>query len=376
MNACWARASSQANDWRSRLAMAWVMVLLVTSSPLAEANPEYEVVPSPFPILDSDFLVSNRNELFWLDEDRVLFVGSHKKKPLTLDKPRIGGFGLYIWDTRDNSVSMYREKVYGHLCYEDGWIHYTVNRARPYRYAAGPLGKERETTLVTRDDARQFHQTHFFSKTTCRYHERSTYGISRKDGKHVVPLGDSGNHLTVEIAFRGEVGEARFFRSDSRTSQRMPFDFHDFVVSRIKFYEFMKSHFINPRFADRARRNEWAKTDCAPAWWLNANGDTKKFCIPSGPWYAPASILLSPLRVGIAIVSHRVFDKRPSAGGLYFVNSSNHLKLIDGWVHSPATSPSGCRLAFTHAPDHNAQAYGRGHGKTTLKMIDFCAHEP
>jgi hypothetical protein len=52
MNACWARASSQANDWRSCLAVAWVMVLLVTSSPLAEANPEYEVVPSPFPILD------------------------------------------------------------------------------------------------------------------------------------------------------------------------------------------------------------------------------------------------------------------------------------------------------------------------------------
>ena len=374
MNACWARASSQVNDWRSRLAVAWVL-LLVTSCPLAKANPEYEVVPSPFPILDSDFLVSSRNELFWLDEDRVLFVGSHKKKPLTLDEPRIGGFGLYIWDTRDNSVSMYREKVYGHLCYEDGWIHYTVNRARPYRYAAGPLGKERETTLVTRDDARQFHQTHFFSKTTCRYHERSSYGISRKDGKHVVPLGDSGNHLTVEIAFRGEVGETRFFQPGDNVGRRLPFDFADFVVTRVKYYGFNNRYLIKPWFGRRGLHKEWSRNDCAPAWWMDTNGDTDSFCIPNGPWFAPASILIAPLLKGIAIVSHRVFDTRSSVGGLYFADQDGHIKLFDGWVHSPTTSPSGCRLTFTHAPDLNAQSYAQGQGKTALKMIDFCVRK-
>ena len=375
MNACWARASSQVNDWRSRLAVAWVL-LLVTSCPLAEANPEYEVVPSPFPILDSDFLVSSRNELFWLDEDRVLFVGSHKKKPLTLDEPRIGGFGLYIWDTRDNSVSMYREKVYGHLCYEDGWIHYTVNRARPYRYAAGPLGKERETTLVTRDDARQFHQTHFFSKTTCRYHERSTYGISRKDGKHVVPLGDSGNHLTVEIAFRGEVGETRFFRSGDKEGRRLPFDFSEFVVKKIKFYEYKKRYLLKPHHRNWVRKQNSNNENCTSAWWLDSDGSSELICIPSGPWNTPSSILFTPLRNGIALISHRVFDNRPSAGGLYFTNDDGHMKLFDGWVHAPATSPSGCRLALTHAPDLEASAYGRGLGKTKLKMIDFCARDP
>jgi hypothetical protein len=64
-----------------------------------------------------------------------------------------------------------------------------------------------------------------------------------------------------------------------------------------------------------------------------------------------------------------------SAGGLYFTYKNGYLKVIDGWVHSPATSPSGCRLAFTHAPDLNAQSYTQGQGKTALKMIDFCVRK-
>lgn len=371
MNAC--RDGSVARAWNRQFRW-WVTgllttALLITGAPAA-ANPDYEVVPSPFPILDSDFLVSNRNELFWLDEDRVLFVGSHRKKPVTRDDPPIGGFGLYIWDTRDNSVSMYREKVFGHLCYEGGWVHYTTNRANPYRYAAGPFGEERETTLVTRGDSRRFHETHFFSKTTCRFHARSDYGISRKDGKHVVPLGDSGNYITVEIKLRGEVGEARFFKPGDDEGQRLPFDFADIVVTKIKFYEFQQKYFIKPR-----HRN-WKNHTCTTAWWIHKKGITEKLCIPSGPWNNPSSVLISPIQSGITIISHRVFDNHPSAGGLYYVGDASHIKLIDGWVHSPATSPSGCRLAFTHAPDLEASAYGRGRGKTTLKMIDFCARRP
>jgi hypothetical protein len=60
----------------------------------------------------------------------------------------------------------------------------------------------------------------------------------------VVPLGDSGNHLTVEIAFRGEVGEARFFRSGDKEGRRLPFDFSEFVVKKIKFYEYKKRYLL------------------------------------------------------------------------------------------------------------------------------------
>jgi hypothetical protein len=49
------------------------------------------------------------------------------------------------------------------------------------------------------------------------------------------------------------------------------------------------------------------------------------------------------------------------------------MKLIDGWVHGLSTSPSGCKVAFTNAPDLEAQFYNTGQGKTSLKMIDFCS---
>jgi hypothetical protein len=350
-----------------------LLALLLLASKVTMANPEYEAVASPYPILDSDFLVSDRNETFWLDDYRVLFVGSHKKKPLTLDEPRIGHFGIYIWDTRTNTVNMYREKVYGHLCYEDGWIHYTDSLVRPYRFAAGLMGKEQLITLATREEERQFFAEHFFSKTTCRYHERSDFITTQIPRRHIVPLVKSGNYMTVAQRTQ-QPGEALFFKTGGSSGERMPFDLDDFDVTHIKRYAFNKLYLIIPFFGDRVRRKKWEEANCAPAWWLGEDGVSIEFCIPAGPWYAQASILLAPLRNGMAIISHYVSDNRPSAGGLYFANDGEHMKLVDGWVHSPSTSPSGCKLAFTHAPDLEAQFYNTGRNKTSLKMIDFCTH--
>jgi hypothetical protein len=234
------------------------------------------------------------------------------------------------------------------------------------------MGQERVTTLVTEGDKKQFFANHFYSRTTCRFYDRATYDNTLRDGMYVVPLKEHGKLLRVEIRSRGEVGRSFFYDPRDSEGRRLPFDFHDFAVSHIKFYAFKQRYLIKPWFGERGRHDEWARNDCAPAWWLAADGATEAFCVPTGPWYAPASILLEPLRDGMAVVSHRVFDDRPSPGGLYFVDGAGHVKLVDGWVHSPATSPSGCRLAFTHAPDHWAAAYGRGRGKTALKMIDFC----
>lgn len=367
------RRGGAGRAWRATpWAIGLLLALLSLASTAATANPEYEVVPSPYPILDSDFLVSDNDQTFWLDDYRVLFVGSHKKKPATRDEPRIGHFGIYIWDTRNNTVNMYREKVYGHLCYEDGWIHYTDSLVRPYRFAAGPMGKEQLTTLATKEEERQFFAKYFFSKTTCRHHERSRFAPGEKRGWHVIPLGSSGNYFTVAIKTR-EPGEAMFYGPDDVVGKKMPFEFNDILASSVKYYSFNQSYLVKPLLADQVKRKEWETADCASGWWVRTTGETTRFCFPKGPWYTPASILFSPLRDGLAIVSHKVRDSRPTAGGLYFAKDGNHMKLIDGWVHGLSTSPSGCKVAFTNAPDLEAQFYNTGRGKTSLKMIDFCS---
>ena len=330
----------------------------------------YEPVDSPYPLLDSGFLANYRERTFWLDDYRVLFVGWDEPKPRTLQEPRLGRPGIFIWDTRTNEITPYRKGILDHLCYEDGWIYYRLSRTAPFTHAAGPLGQEATATFEDVEEYKEFAREQFFSPTTCRFHRYADYVDDAKNVR-IIPLGDSGAFLHVDMHARRS-GEVHYLSSKGSRKQLLPFTTRDFSSGSVVYHPYKKRYFLKPVTYLSSSIKRWMDSDCLQTWWINDEGAFEENCVQTGPWLTPASVSFTPTLKGMTITSHYVRDRTSSPGGLYLLTSSKYFRLNDGWAHSVSTSPNGCRIVFTFAPDLEAAAYGMGKGITSLQMVDFC----
>lgn len=366
---------------RSRLLLA-LLPLLIASSPAGAEQTiplpsggggegyAYEPVDSPYPLLDSGFLANYRERTFWLDDHRVLFVGWDEPKPRTLQEPRLGRPGIFIWDTRTNEVTPYRKGILDHLCYEDGWIYYRLSRTAPFTHAAGPLGQEATASFENVEEYKAFAREQFFSPTTCRFHRYADYVDDAKNVR-IIPLGDSGAFLHVDMHARRS-GEVHYLSGKGAQKQLLPFTTRDFSSGSVVYYTHSKQYFLKPVTYLSTSMEQWKNTGCLEGWWFDKKGFIKSFCIPSGPWLTPAGVTFTDTLKGLAIASEYVHERIPTPGGLYLLENLNFIRLNDGWVNALSTSPNGCRIAFTYAPNLEARAYGAGNGITSLQMVDFC----
>ena len=65
--------------------------------------------------------------------------------------------------------------------------------------------------------------------------------------------------------------------------------------------------------------------------------------------------------------------REPSKAGGYLLKDDTFIKTIDGDIESPAVSPDGCKVAFSHVLYHDADiASSNDPTLRTLKIIDFC----
>lgn len=91
----------------------------------------------PFPVIDSGYWAERHlpNEIQWLDDERVLFVGKEPGGPS-------GSQGLHIWRL-DGDVSLYRERTRG-LCFQGNTIWYTVHgsETNEHSFFQGEFGHE------------------------------------------------------------------------------------------------------------------------------------------------------------------------------------------------------------------------------------------
>ena len=95
----------------------------------------------PFPVIDSGYWAERHlpDEIQWLDNDRVLFVGM---------KPggAVGSQGLHIWKL-GGEITLYRERARG-LCLQRDTIWYTTHDAmtKTHSFHQGRFGEERPQT--------------------------------------------------------------------------------------------------------------------------------------------------------------------------------------------------------------------------------------
>jgi hypothetical protein len=117
-----------------------LLVWLVMSAQLASGT---DTTP-PYPIVDSGVWATDSypGDVFWLDDERVLFLGSEDGKSVVKEHE-----ALLVWDTSRRSVTLQKRNI-SSLCYRNGVVLLGQKIDAPaggpwqYRFFHGPLGKE------------------------------------------------------------------------------------------------------------------------------------------------------------------------------------------------------------------------------------------
>ena len=146
-----ANTVAQSHGWGNMRSVGYWLIAPVVLAVLCGCAKNGEEA-SPYPILDSGFPASINDRLYWLDNDRVIFV-SYGAKPNSLEEaekhPRVPS--INIWDTRTNKVLLYKNSAKG-LCADGTYIQYAIAKV-PYdpeyqpQWYAGPISRERKIPL-------------------------------------------------------------------------------------------------------------------------------------------------------------------------------------------------------------------------------------
>ena len=351
-----------------RLITAFLLWLLAISlSALASAQPN-----GPYEILDSGFPAEDFWPTAWIDNNRILFTGVKLTERCNSAAPSCGARGLqnatYIWDIRNNHVSLHHDSIFYQLCVHAGYISYKAHERltdKKVTLFAGEFGREKKRSLPDKQ---------WFNPISCKYFDRPPEWAERRAaGRNITPLLEE--HGYIDFGPIDFVKRSAAEKADTRAVLRTP-DQKQFPVSfdgerwfgpiGFSYVSFSNEYFINNFFGD--------VSVLRPAFYMAPDGKLRKMEFNvnrrlGGRYYA--------VRPGVFVVTGGEDLRGTNAGG-YVANPSQIARVIAGDLRSTSVSPDGCNVAFTFATSQQARSEGyaewkRGRPANTLRMVKLCA---
>ena len=323
---------------------------------------------SPYKIIDSGVWATNSypGDVYWLDNERVLFLGSESGKPVSKEHEV-----AVVWDTIRNSVIVQKRNI-SSLCYRNGIVLLGQKVDNPaggpwkYRFFRGPLGHEQLYEKQSEDS---------LDPINCRAvrnnagHDRGHAGRYLLEGHGYLDLGDKHASPLMNPP-------VMFFKKADSEGVALPFGVR--LIERLDYYDFKKAYFLYGGFFNASTgvvTTPWPKTMPQPAWWLTPEGSVTEVMIPSGVWNLGGSVQFTPSQQGVLVTYHggTKSDRDPGTQGVYLVQEDGKIqKIITGFAIRVGVSPDGCMIAFSHAPNFEADRRPNNKNRRTLKMIDLC----
>ena len=357
----------------------------IDKPPIPQATqpiPEYEKLR--LPIIDSGFPVAEYENLWWLDNDRVMFKGyevgtydAETEKSSYVEGRKHGmKVGFFIWDTRENTFTLYGRNIYN-FCYEDGQALYWKLKPEgpPAGAFRGPLHQEKELPGAQIQD-------YGYNLGLTRY----PCGVKREPNT-LFPLRPSWGALKTKPA-------------DEETAK------NDKAYSLLLFPPKGSPVELPMRYRERG---QWGSVLYAPwreqylmiesynnndgvmpaAWWLSQGGRTESVNIPNTGY---VSARFYPVRPGVLMVGRwRPGDKYADGHESYLLGNDGRVVSLgtDQFVlGSPEStkygiSPNGCRIAYRDSrckkdPNNTVDKTIPNRGEApnkgcfTVHLIDFC----
>jgi hypothetical protein len=134
-------------------------------------------------------------------------------------------------------------------------------------------------------------------------------------------------------------------------------------IDRVPRYSRLLDRYV---FAELRRRV--AKDDVQRFWTLDRRGNVEMITMPAGPWMSGTTDAL-PARSGWVLVSKAIGLRGGyGAAGLYVVRNGKVKRVISGYPHALAVTPSGCGVAVA------IDVSGREEESRPMIMaVDLCA---
>ena len=323
-----------------------------------------------YPIKDSKFPAAEV-KLGWLDNEQVMFHGYEVGKvgqPSPDDGHPMAETGLFIWDTRKDTVTKYWD-IDGPvpLCIFRGQIFFTQkvkDKENTWLAVTGSIGKE-ERRFVSE----KLWVNGFSCKESVHKPE-----WAKEDKHRRWSLLEEHGYLDFGLPSRADPSKASpivLYQPNKEQGLQLPFTGEQ-VRLYVTYFEFDNSYLLE---------GQLETTYAAPVWKLKPEGAITKLLDPRGKaWEHMGWGGYSLTKKGLFLSGGRGDYASVGTRGGYLLRSAGETpsRLIAGTVRNEAVSPDGCKVAFVHvlhgqAGADSVKALREGKpGTRTLKMIDLC----
>lgn len=294
------------------------------------------------------------SDVQWLDNDRVIFIGSRPGETRIEDGIQFSKNDLYVWNTVSGEIAREVELSFvSGLCVAPGYIRVHYKREGVSYVRAGKPGLTTEARLDV--EARKA-GVFAVSPVSCR--EYNTAQLSMRYGDRALPLLRSG-----EVLDRGplyEAGTLRYFPEEGGKPIALTRIPNRDVISIPKYSQHLDKYVFSELRTHISARN------AERVWLLDRTGTVEEITIPAGPWMA-SSIMAYPTRAGWVVRSvARSFAKDMGDAGIYVVRDGTASRFVTGFPYALTVSPDGCKLAVA------IELKREGKARPTLWQINLC----
>lgn len=353
---------------RTRRLCAIALALIPGLLPAAEQS-RYQLVDSGFPADDW-------RQPYWLDNERVIFkgfeVGSYSKQMHEASRleRRAKGYdehgmhtGYYIWDTKKNEVTLYKDKI-TNLCVEDGIVVYETDDGNKTTVLMGALSEESPIDISPE-------QLNNGLSANCWV--RRPKRTEAQQGRHILYLRPGWGYLDIGPTDppRDPKAPVLYYKEGVSKPIELPIPAGRLMnAGYVRFVPHENRHLIAEGNVSRRRE----------AWFMTSDGKVSEVILPSGPWLSER---LYRVKGGIFLSSAYTQGKRSNVPpGAYLVPDGQWWQLLFiGRQGKAAVSPDGCKVAMTITPDEMTY-YGTFRewiagrpGQKTMRVVNVCQGE-
>lgn len=311
------------------------------------------------------------NSLAWIDNERVLLVGS--------DGPYPDKNAMYMWHTGKGTVTPYGDHKY--FCYADGYL-VSLSGNGLNQVRLGKLGQEKPMEL-----SKAFENKSFTLDLQCRESVRwyklqplgPTSGIiadlGKRDGMIAAPVTMITRNPKDPPAKQLETSREPMRLINDRHPKGIPLPILSLEDIRLVTYSEYRQRYVaitrfptnyNPWGAPR----DWEDATPRPVYLIGADGSSETIEIPLTAGWSELKRIV-PTRKGLVFLGWGVKGNR--SGGAFIYDGKEVFALDLGMGENLAASPDGCKVVYAISNEADrAGASADQRNSAQFKFINFC----